>query len=481
MRIRKQTTTLLIALSLSVLASQIPKSVLAQPPAHGKPIPELDVFDWIMQSYMDDHDINGAVLAIMKDHTIVYQRSFGWKDEDLLEFLPENALMRVASVTKPFTAASIRYLINRGMIRADQCVFDFDPQEDGILDYEPFDGLLGDSGFWVMTVEDLLKHEGGWDRSVTPDPTYNEVEIAQDYGFDPYRVPTRRETVEWILSQPLDFWPGTDSEYANPGFLILGLIVEQVSGTDLHTFWREHILPEEMWFPTSEFELGRSLEEDKNPREPWYHWLGLAENVYDPDGPPVRKSYGGFDLEARDGQGRMITSAVPLLHLTDTYYCKGDSIGVRLNGRTTSPGHDGRLWGTEAMACQRDDGISFVILLPKSEPDHNYMYVREIRDEINNMIDNGGFTWPNQAVDGVWFDFDHLSDEQGCYDEPYNSIWDLGNVMAWSKVRFKSGSTPWTGVVTRAHLELSAPEGPVVIGESRARRVAGASTPTTGF
>ena len=48
---------------------------------------------------------------LMKDGRVVYQHGFGWKDEDRDIRMPENALVRIASCTKPVTAAAIRHLI----------------------------------------------------------------------------------------------------------------------------------------------------------------------------------------------------------------------------------------------------------------------------------------------------------------------------------------------------------------------------------
>jgi CubicO group peptidase (beta-lactamase class C family) len=455
----------ILILTILVVGGLAPSMADAQLPTQGMPVPQLDVFDFIMRTYMDDHDINAGVLGIMKDDRIVYLRSFGWKDEALSETLPENTIMRIASVNKPFTAAAIRHLINIGAIRLDQRAFTLDPAEDGILDYQPFNGVVGDTLLQDITVENLLKHEGGWDRDIVHDLTYEEVQIAEDFGFDPYRVADRRETVEWILSQPLQHAPGTTYAYANAGYLILGLIVEQVTGTDLHTYWREFILDSSMWFPTSEYEPGATFQDEQNPREPWYNSQVTLTNVFDPYGAPVPAPYGGWNHEARIGQGGLISSAVPLLHLANNFYTKWDSIGVRLDGRRVTNAHDGRLQGTEALARQRDDGINYAILLNKRVSDGSYMYVRELTVLIDNMIDNGGFTWPTQTVDGVWFDFYYDGTELGCYDKPYDNINDIGNVMAYSKIRFKPGSTSWTGVITRGNITLSAPEGTAIIGE----------------
>lgn len=466
MRFSRQTAAALFALAL---VTQFYPAAHAQLPIQGMPVPDLDVFDNIMQTYLTDNDINAGILGIMKDQRIVYLRAFGYKDEALSVNLPENALMRVASVTKPVTAAAVRVLIDWGTIGLNQHVFKFEPADDGILDYEPWGGL-GDDRLDQITVEHLLRHRGGWDRaSPIGDLTRMEVQIAQEMGFDPYRVPTRAETVEWIMGQPLQFPPDSTRVYSNIGYLILGLIVEQVSGTDLRTFWREFVLDDSMWFPASEFEPGRTFAVDQNPREPWYDNNQFnGQNVFDPDGPSVPLPYGSWNHEARVGQGGLITGAVPLLNYLARYYVNGDLIGEPLAGAEVLFNHGGRLTGTEALARQRGDGVNYVIMLNKAAvdpPGGSRSFAQELKVEIDNMLDSGFFTWPTQAVDGVWIDFMHSGPEQGTYDEPFDSVLDLGQVMAYSKVRFKSGTTSWTGVIDRGHIALSAPEGPVVIGQ----------------
>jgi len=429
------------------------------------PVPKLAEFDAVMQDYMADNDINAAVLGIMKDHQIIYLRGFGYKDQDLSVNLPENAMMRIASVTKPFTAAAIRKLIDWGGIELGQRVFTLDLSA-GILNYTPWDdGEEIDDRLERITVDHLLRHRGGWDRDIRPirDLSKETIQIALDMEFSPYRVPDRVEIVQWIMSHDLEFDPGLRYAYSNEGYLILGLILEQESGKDLHTFWRDHVLDSStLWFPTSEFENGYSFAKDQNPREPWYNWTGTGKNVFAPDN-YVPLPYGGWDHQSRVAQGGMIASAVPLLHLADNYVLDGTSIGIPL----TTPIYEdkpGGLAGTEALARQRGDGINYAILINKIGP--NPYYASELKTLIDVEISNTS-TWPTQAVDGIWVDFTYDHSEQGCYNEPFDSIDDLtdpNKVKPYSKARIKSGSTTWTGTINQ-EIILSAPEGPVVIGQ----------------
>ncbi|MCP4848506.1 MAG: beta-lactamase family protein, partial [Verrucomicrobiaceae bacterium] len=131
-------------------------------PVSGIPVPELAVLDTAMQDIMQANDIGAGVLAVMKDDTVVYRRAFGWQDEERNIPLRPDCVMRVASVTKPFTAAAIRHLVASGAISLDSQVFSGRNPESGILDYNAFG--TRDARLTDITVNHLLQHRGGWDR-----------------------------------------------------------------------------------------------------------------------------------------------------------------------------------------------------------------------------------------------------------------------------------------------------------------------------
>ena len=77
-------------------------------PVSGTPDPRLAVFDQAMVDFMNLYTIEAGLLGVMFNGTIVLQRGYGWKDADHVTSLPDNAMMRIASLTKPITAAAIR-------------------------------------------------------------------------------------------------------------------------------------------------------------------------------------------------------------------------------------------------------------------------------------------------------------------------------------------------------------------------------------
>ena len=511
-------TRLTIALAAAA-TFLLPFAVNAQDlPVTGMHVPELVVFDTIMQDYMQSKDIGAGVLGVMREGRIVYLRGFGWKDRDHTIELPENAMMRLASVTKPITAAAINHLMDAGVISYDQYVFDVGQIDGGILDYEPFPGPeVEDLRVAGITVWSVLHHHGGWNRDaqvcdtsgvpceectigdpcevcnihggtcvVVGDLTRREIDIWNDmqHILESGPPPGREATVRWILGQPLQVTPSPEPDldrrhYSNVGYLILGLILRQESGMDYVSYVRRHVLTESMWFPASEFAKGLTLEEDANPREPWYDCPYTSPDVFHPDGDPVPTPYGGWDHEARIAQGGLIASAVPILYYLDKYcvndsYIHGDgpmvdrewdwAIGTRRTAVLGTREHGGRLQGTNTLARQRADGINYVILFNKRVPTNNEInYVDEVRALLDAAIDDGDITWPTRSVDGVWMDFSYRGAEQGCYDRPYNSVDDLSSLEPYSKVRIKEGSTDWAGVISTPHILLTALEGSSVI------------------
>ena len=80
-----------------------------------------------MVQFMETQNIKAGVLGVMKGGRLVYDKSFGWQDEAQEITLPQGAMMRLASVTKPITAAAVRELIDSELVDLDDFVFDLGP------------------------------------------------------------------------------------------------------------------------------------------------------------------------------------------------------------------------------------------------------------------------------------------------------------------------------------------------------------------
>lgn len=362
-------------------------------PVSGCDVPQLAALDAAMLDYMCEHDIPGGVLGVMRNGKVVLERGYGWKDAARTTPMPPTALLRIASVTKPVTAAAVRELIADGSITLNSFAFDLGQPGGGILPYAPWP-TLGDERLKAVTVGHLLQHLGGWDRDIAGDLTYREIAIASAMGVA--SPPGRVKTLQYILGQPLQFTPGQRSAYSNVGYLVLGLIVEHVSGKTLNEFIDARVMGP-LGVAPADFQSGRTFEADRNPREPFYQHSGLAPNVFNPAGPAVPQPSGGWDHEARVGQGGQLATTRALLRYLDARYINGGNIGKPLVvGGSWVYSHTGALDGTASLARQRSTGVRYAVIFNKRSNTVNYS--NDILVIIDTIINAPTLAWPTAEV-----------------------------------------------------------------------------------
>jgi D-alanyl-D-alanine carboxypeptidase len=155
--------------------------------------------------------------AVVENGRLVYEGAAGLAD--VAKRLPTTPAtrFRIGSVTKLFTAISIMQLVERGQIGLD----------DKLLRYLPHAPHAE-----TVTVRELLNHTSGI-------PNYLDAAFAKGSVLAPA---TPQALLATVASKPLGFAPGTRYEYSNTGYVLLGLIVESLSGTSLPKYERAHIL-----------------------------------------------------------------------------------------------------------------------------------------------------------------------------------------------------------------------------------------------
>jgi N-acyl-D-amino-acid deacylase len=203
-------------------------------PITGKAGPGLDILDELVQTLMTRHGIPGAALVIAKDGKLVYAKGFGWADLTAATAVNPVTVFGLASLSKPLTALAILWLIEHGMLGLDDRAFDI------LRDIKPMPGAKVDPQLKNITVRQLLNHTGGWDREKSGDPGKWEPQIANAFGVNPPVSPD--QFISFIMGMPLDFEPGTRMQYSNVGYVLLGRIIEKVSGEPYEAFVRKRVL-----------------------------------------------------------------------------------------------------------------------------------------------------------------------------------------------------------------------------------------------
>jgi CubicO group peptidase (beta-lactamase class C family) len=160
----------------------------------------------------------GFSVAVFRQGQLVLAKGYGYAD--LADRVPAsaNTIYRLASVTKQFTAAAILHLAEEGELSLDDQISDYLP------DY-PSPGRR-------ITIRELLSHTSGLsDVAVIP--------ILEEGGGVGY---TRDRVIGLVGSQPLDFEPGTGHSYSNVGYILAGVLIEEVTGTTFADYVTEEVL-----------------------------------------------------------------------------------------------------------------------------------------------------------------------------------------------------------------------------------------------
>jgi D-alanyl-D-alanine carboxypeptidase len=162
-----------------------------------------DDFEPVIRQKMKDGVIPGAVVLIEKGGKGRWLQAFGTSTENVP--VKTDNYFRVGSNTKTMTATVILQLVQEGKLKLDDRVSKY------------YSGLPnGDT----ITIEQLLKM-----RSGLPNYTYDPAFVKQ-----PQKAWKPEELLALSFAKPVNFAPGAQFEYSNANYIVLGLILEKLTG-----------------------------------------------------------------------------------------------------------------------------------------------------------------------------------------------------------------------------------------------------------
>ena len=179
---------------------------------------ELDAY---VMAYADVHGFSGNILVAQKGK-IIYEKFLGQANREWQVANTADSRFLIGSLTKQFTAAAILQLEEKGKLSTEDKISRFFP-----------DFPNGDR----ITLHMLLNHTSG----LKSDSGDSEPDV---YKINP-NIPI--EELKDILinifkNTPLEFEPGTSWRYSNSGYVLLGYIIEQVSGETYRDYMYKNIL-----------------------------------------------------------------------------------------------------------------------------------------------------------------------------------------------------------------------------------------------
>jgi len=272
-------------------------------PVTGTRVPELASFDRLMIDLLRKWEVPGGAVAVAKDGRLVFSRGYGLADVQRKRPVQPDALFRIASVSKPITAAAVLVLVEKDRLDLDAKAIDL------LGDVNLPEGKTVDPAVREITVRQLLHHTAGFDRGKSFDPMLRPTPVVEAIGT----TPEMAAIIRFMLPRPLDFEPGTQYAYSNFGYCLLGRIIEQVTGKPYDDAVNQLVL-----YPAGirRMKLARTRRADRADGEVCYYpppGSKPVESVFSDDKKPVPTPYGRFYIDAMDAHGGWLASASDLV------------------------------------------------------------------------------------------------------------------------------------------------------------------------
>jgi D-alanyl-D-alanine carboxypeptidase len=217
----KATFRLLVPMSLlgGSIAAQQPSAGLG--PVRPSPISRAELVSRLTTS-LDSLAKAGqfsGVAVLAKNGVPVFQHAYGMADREHGVANNLKTAFNLGSINKVFTMIAILQLRAAGKIDLDSTLAAYWP------DYP--NGEVARK----ITIRQLMRHTSGIGGNIFDSPSggkRNDIRTLRDY-------------LPLFVNQPLQFEPGTRNAYSNAGYVVLGLLIERLSGEDYYAYVREHI------------------------------------------------------------------------------------------------------------------------------------------------------------------------------------------------------------------------------------------------
>jgi methyl acetate hydrolase len=257
--------------------------------------------------------VPGVVAVAADDSGVIYEGAFGRRAVGSTEPMTLDSVFRIASMTKAITGTAAMQLVEKGRIGLEQPMGDVLPLVRDVKVLEGFDGdgtpRLRDPKTPV-TLRHLLTHTAGYGYDIFNPDLARYVQIA---GLP--SILSRRNDA---LRVPLLFDPGSGWEYGI-GLDLVGKVIEEVTGEDLESYFRRHILD-----PLGMRDTGFLLRNDMARRLVGTHMRG-------PDGKPIAISIEPMEeAEFHTGGAGLFSTAPDYVTFTRMLLAGGALDGVEV-------------------------------------------------------------------------------------------------------------------------------------------------------
>lgn len=207
-------------------AAKMPEKTVASGPVTTPPTPPAELtnanlsafFDGMVPLQIEQDDIAGAVVAVVKDGQVIFAKGYGYSNlKDKKPVSPDDTLFRVGSISKLFTWTAVMQQVQAGKINLDADINQY-------LDFH-IPAAFGKP----ITMRDLMTHTPGFEEAIKDLISENVSNIPSIGEYLKTHEPGRI------------FPPGTTGAYSNYGATLAGYIVQRVSGEPFDDYIEHHI------------------------------------------------------------------------------------------------------------------------------------------------------------------------------------------------------------------------------------------------
>ncbi|WP_343703583.1 serine hydrolase domain-containing protein [Chitinophaga sp.] len=350
---------------------------------------DMPVIDTQITNFMAEYNVPGASIAVTKNGKLVYAKGYGFADTSTLEAVDTASLFRIASLSKFVTAIGIMKLVEDDELELTDKVFGATGLLGDTLGTLPYPAYVGD-----ITVEHLLRHEGGGWGNSSNDPAFAQSTLNID------------QLIGWAIdNRPLATAPGTNTDYSNLGFMILGRIIEKVSGQAYVDFIQQNVLTPA---GVTNMQIGASTLAGRKPNEVRYYGQS-GQNPY---------GYASNTFSRLRAAGSWIASAIDLLRImvhADGFTTVPDMLapatittmstpstisnyafGIRISAVNHNWYHGGSLSGTRTWMVRTYHGYCWTILL--NTRNTTAAFSTALDRLIWPAVNSSSTVWPNQDL-----------------------------------------------------------------------------------
>ena len=188
---------------------------------------QVDTIQNVLSEIYRSDNYPGIVFSITRSDGTIETYTEGWADKEAKIEMTAEARLLSGSTGKTFVSAIVMQLLSEDKLDLNDHISIW-------LGDEPWFNSLPNHD--LITLRDLLRHQSGLERYVF------KPAFVRDVHLDPDRIWKPGELVSYILNEEPLFEPGKGFAYSDTNYILVGMIIEKIEGTDFYSSLQQRIL-----------------------------------------------------------------------------------------------------------------------------------------------------------------------------------------------------------------------------------------------